>query len=488
MNQSKHISRLCPLLFTVAFVCLIFSDINALGNDPNGYAIDITHMASIPSSWQSPLFIYEGRLIAYLASLLNINYPDLLTLAGINFGWLKIEYAPGILALYAYWAITICFVYFSLFFFIKKITKTENHHIVFTVVLCSLFLFIRIFHYFHFGKYLDGYFTNLLLSSVFLLYFSTMLKGWKKAFIYAVVFFFIIHCFMFRKNALALIPFISYYLVNFSIQIKSARKRIIYAILTTCALSGAACTLYKIIPSRPSHPAIVMLASEIKDAALLKGDEQVLEEISDSCGLQCRYENIICPEYWLEGLSDFTDEEWATFLGIFKNYSLENPSEMFAAHIIQITQFICNGYVPSLEKRVIQYCFPNSDSEAQWEWKAYCSIGGYEKIWLYLVAIALFVIARTRKIKDSQNLLKLADCLFVLSFAYTFSFFFVVPTPDNRYHAFSVMGLCISSSIYVSLLLAPISNKFLKGIARRKQDDSSPQPVSGDVSSGEKSA
>lgn len=120
MNQSKHISWIGSLLFIIAFGYLIFSDINALGNDPNGYAINITHMTSVPSSWQSPLFIYEGRLIAYLASLLNIDYACLLTRAGINFGWFKIEYALGILALYAYWSITISFVFAALFFFIRK--------------------------------------------------------------------------------------------------------------------------------------------------------------------------------------------------------------------------------------------------------------------------------------------------------------------------------------------------------------------------------
>lgn len=472
LNDMGRVRIFAFTLIILAFSFLVLSDIFSLSGDAGWmYMVEVSkHYDSwhTTKDWSSLLFIYETRC---LNELLYVVFPHL-------DAWLKEishnpdfghTYVPRLVdSLHPFFAIQMIHA-ITLFLFggvlccwVKDLLMTHRYGVFIVICLACGLVLMKELQYFHFLKYLDSYFTYMLLSACIAL--RWLKKGDrinKKILIFIVLCIF--HCICYRKNAICILPVFAFLSAYYYFPATRLRNVVLFATCASAILLGGGAALNATLPSQRSYPQSVMMFSTLKNVAILTGNHHILQEVREEAGVtfikgEEPSAHVISPLHFAEGVYEMNEENWNRFSSLYVHYMQTYPMEFALERVAVIVQFYANGYLPMPVRRWISFLNPSGSVHADdscWNHKEqsrYCSAVAYDKVCIYGVLLFLLAYAYIRKLDKESEWTMLGVVIGLVGLAYSLSFWIVTPTPDTRYHSFSVFAACMAISLLLPIL------------------------------------
>ncbi len=437
------------------FALLVAPDFLEFGEDAYAYAWDIT--SKPPASWHSHFLTYELKIFYFIAGCALSALSEISSLLPDGLGTKVAQQCEHwmddtkIQAIRILWISTLFLFYASLLLLFRKLIQKDKAYMLSLAIFALSLSFILRFHYFFFGKYVDAYFCHFAITAIIFLFLANGASKKQRIFLYTCFFILLAHCILYRKNAFFLAPVYMFFFAKQVFPGKGWGKISAYTAALTCALLAMCSCIRIALPSRQQYPLSVMMISDIQIIAHLSGDYSSLEKIESYTRAYSQERHVIGPQYGV-GIHAHSlyPHEWDTISSTYWDTIAKRPKELLASHAIQAVQFLCNGHIPLPLRKGIQSLYPAAPREdAAYEWTPHpfhTSHGCYEKIWLYLAGLACLIYGLANKKRRSDPVIRLANFFAVAGIAYCLSFLVAIPTPDARYHSFSVMcaWLCIA--------------------------------------------
>lgn len=321
---------------------------------------------------------------------------------------------------------------------------------------------------FSFISVLSMYITTLML------YTKVSIK-WKKYLLLIGLFILLVHMAAIRRNAIVLVPFLVYPLINYEWKDKfKLFYRFAVILLFSCAVYFSSNTLLSsFLPVKKSYPTCVMLSSEMRMASILRGevdssDNPYIKDvyrnqytlIQDS---SCSGGKLVLSQYYDIPDAFSRDETllWNSIKNRYIHEWINHPQDMIVVRIIQSVQLLYGAQTPDFIKEWVCMLYPevrkNPDAWSFREGRAW-STTHMAIVRLLIVCIGgLIACILWRK---GRNKLEQKDYVYIFSqmcgmsgVLYLMSFLIVTPSPDARY-IMPAVSLALCS-------IAPLAEKIM---------------------------
>lgn len=314
------------------------------------------------TDWHSALYMYECRAALHCAKALSIPAN------GISIQIAAYYLHLGILLIFVS-----CLLYRlickNLWFFLLSAPLAWSTKLMFAWMQLGLDFF---------------FFVHLTVLCITLAYVPTSESKGQRALAWIIIAIALFHAVNFRKNAILLVPFVT---LVYTCVTAIAKKRflslllkwvLITVIFSLLSLKLIAWTL----PVIHTHPAEPMLASDLRIAAVLRGEQEqfktaILQSGGSEKNLNHPYKDSLTA-YWGKELRSAKGRELIPHAyGFYFNHWIHYPGSMFTARLIQVAEFYCGGSLPC-GRPIIEQLYP--------------AINGNPKAWLFLRSQPLHVI------------------------------------------------------------------------------------------------
>ena len=309
---------------------------------------------------------------------------------------------------------------------------------------------------------LDYYFTCLLwcLFAVMFMHFQagqTMFRG----FYLVLIFLLLLHLVSYRKNFALSVPFVLgwlFYTMNWFREMKWKKQFAVCMAVTFALVSFSMTWVDVLFPVEKRHPLRPMMESDIRIAAVLRGEQDPyrLRGLMQSEG---KPEERCISAYWVAP----PESMWKESLAIYVNEWKRNPETMSAAAIIQRIQFYSGGHSFPFLKDAVESRFPAvRRNENAWNTIAPTVQSPLKRLfWLCMapICVVLGFVCWRREIV-SPEICAAVIIAGSLSTLYSLSYLVVTPTPDARYLAPAHMMSLFSLSV-LSFAILETSGKWI---------------------------
>lgn len=472
-NRENYLFFFCILLFSLAFGWLEFPEFLASpSGDPVGTALLISQPLPTwanTSDWHELLLVYEGRCFYQTLKLFCSG----------------IDYTYGNQVLHIMWCMNTVMLYFMLCLLIYSLRQQRNTLLGFLFFFCISVIFIRHYNYSLFHKYLDGFFYPFIISALVSVRLYRLSSGKMRFFWFLFAIFCLFHCVGYRRVSILTLPFFFYALAPVFLRRKVLFYRLATAISAACCFGFCFQLIFRLLPSTHEHPAIVMMYSDMSIASLLAGDKASFQSTCNELGVEgLVIENrnhtpdSLHQSCFVTQHKPDTQERWNHFLQVYVDYTQKHPKEMILGKVVSIIQFYSNCHVPVFARNAIISLCPNAKlSENAWDIKPstrHDTGGSYEKIYLYTLSgcLLIFLFFKRRHLDDETRFFMFVS---LVGFVYSLSYCIVTPTPDARYHAFSVMAQCLFLSYVAARACVHLHHKLSNRLQNSEQRQISPE-------------
>lgn len=454
MNQSKWQTVRIPLFLFITIITFVllctpyFPEPSGAGMSADavgGYTKCIE--TGVVSNWHSALFVYECIGIKNFIYFLTGNK------------------LTGPEVIYVVWVVlSVCMVVFTT---ILGCRIAEQNYWKALMFLCCVFVFTKVFpDLYPIG--LDYFFLCLLWCFVVLLVEYTCSNSNRRKYCFLLpVVILLFHLVSYRKNSILLAPLAIGYLLYkmdwFKSQ-KSITKFMAWSGIVLVFVALAMTWESAILNIKKTHPTTPMMESEVRIAAVLRGEQDAFRRHGYHSNNKVSYSvnNMIAEKaitaFWF--IPRFkTNQEWLQYRSIYINEWKVNAETMLAAWIIQRIQFYSGGHNFPFLKNAVEKRYPIiKENKHAWETPGPLVHDSPLKriFWLCFTPICFLIALYTwkKRIIDSVAGVVTALCS-SSSFLYSISYIIVVPTSDARYLAPSYMLALFSVSMLgVALITA----------------------------------
>lgn len=471
MNPNKR-SKFIAVCFVVGFIVVAFFQLRAhqpsckplyyppeheLAGQLESYS-GLTRDASITyapiiageeevTDWHSALYMYECRAALHCARV--FSFP-----------------LDGVSVQIAFYYLHLClFVAYVSILMYKAVEKSCNLVMLFVpLCLSTHFIFEWMalgLDFFFFVHFLIICCTMALLPKI-----GSRRMGTIAWIIIAVALF---HAVNYRKNAILLVPFIAYIYVYTQHKVKERKftRLMRWAAITICFAVVSANLIAWILPVRHMQPLSSMLGSDLRIAAVLRGEQNKLRaKLLQAGAVSGNVNHQYCDSltaYWGGELS----EEYGGFIpcayDIYMNQWKTSSGSMFMSRVIQTVEFYCGGIFPH-GQRIIERFYPALKSNPRaWEFCMRLSTNMmYGRLAVLLAGAALACYVRFRRNRGKGSIESVdtqAAVACALSLIYAGSFAVVPPTADARYLAPSLFVIWNACWIWLAFKLSHMSQE-----------------------------
>lgn len=371
------------------------------------------------TDWHSSLYMYECKMLK--KTIEAFCKPD----DGIY---------PQVVLYRIYFIVTLtvgcCFVY-------QLIQKNIINLLLFVPVIISIGVALR-----WMPLVLDYFFCcHFIVLCILLWYILHERKKKYKIIKWVLVGICIFHMINFRKNAVCVVPVVCYMFVMCNdILLKRFMARIAASLLFAVVVTGVCIALPPLLVSvKHTHPLMPMLSSDVRVAAVLRGEQEMFREEMRAKGREEKY----LKHKLMNSLSASPCAE-LTLPECYPYYLCEwkkNFDSMLMSKIIQVAEFYCGGSMPHpFFCRIVEHLYPKikSNHEAWQYWRQVPKdIKCYHVIMLVLGLgfTMYFAYIRCKNIRLLTNLEKAALLTCSMAILYALSFALITPTAFLRYLA-----------------------------------------------------
>lgn len=304
------------------------------------------------TDWHSSLYMYECRAALHCAKKFSIPAN------GISI---------QIAAYYFHLGILLVFISFLLY---QLISKNCWFFLLFVPLAWSVNL---IFKWMQLG--LDFFFfVHITVLCITLAYIPTIKKKRRRVLAWIIIAVTLFHAINFRKNAFLLVPFVTYvYTYITSIAKKDILSSLCKWVLVTTIFSLISLKFVAwTLPVIHQHPVIPILSSDLRIAAVLRGEQAqfktaILQSGGSEKKLNHPYKDSLTAYWGTELMSAKGRELIPHAYGFYLNHWIHYPGSMFTAHLIQVAEFYCGGSLP-WGQTVIEQLYPAvQDNPKAWQ-------------------------------------------------------------------------------------------------------------------------
>lgn len=465
MNQSKH-SKLFAIWFVIGFIVVAFFQWRAhqpsykpvyfppeheLAGQLESYS-GLTRDASVTyapiiagekevTDWHSALYMYECRAALHCARALS--FP-----------------LDGVSVQIAFYDLHLCLFVACVSILMYKAVEKSCNLVMLFVPLClsTHFMFEWMalgLDFFFFVYFLIVCCTMALLPKI----------GSRRMEIIAWIIIVVasFHAVNYRKNAILLVPFIAYIYVYFHHKAKERKftRLMRWAAITICFAVISANLISWILPVRHMQPLSPMLGSDLRIAAVLRGEQNKLRAKLIQAGAGSEEVNHqYCDSltaYWGNELLGENGRFIPCGYEIYMNHWKTNTGSMFMSRIIQTVEFYCGGLFPH-GQRIIESLYPALKTNPRaWEFVMRQSKNVmYGRLAVLLAGAALVGYVWIRRNRGKGNIESVdsqAAVACMVSLIYAGSYALVPPTADARYLAPSLFVIWNACWLWLAVRL-----------------------------------
>lgn len=382
------------------------------------------------TNWHSSLFMYECIALNHVAALVcgrEFSGTGILWGVWISTTWMMVA--------------AICLLAYTML-------KKSSWWVV-ALPCCIAFVFKCVGDLAPVG--LDYYFTCILWC-LFAAMCAHFQSGKARFRLFCLVFIFIIllHLVSYRRNFALSVPFVLgwlFYTTNWFREMKWKKQFAVCMAVTFALVSFSMTWVDVLFPVEKRHPLRPMMESDIRIAAVLRGEQDPyrLRGLMQSEG---KPEERCISAYWVAP----PESMWKESLAIYVDEWKRNPETMSAAAIIQRIQFYSGGYSFPFLKDAVESRFPAvRRNENAWNTIAPTVQSPLKRLfWLCMAPIcAVLGFVCWRREIVSPEICAAVIIAGSLSTLYSLSYLVVTPTPDARYlapaHMMSLFSLSVLS-------------------------------------------
>ena len=265
------------------------------------------------------------------------------------------------------------------------------------------------------------------------------------------------HVIGYRKNAVLLLPVFFYYVLpSFSSTMK-IRLRVGFSLLFAVLFFCFSFVVNKALlqHNKVAYPAIPMLVSDMKMAAMFRGELNEHDDfLREECGLSCPEQGEeLVPQAGVRGQLAVNKKQWESLLERYVECCLHHPLEMFGAHLLTVFHLYVTKNVPESIRNIYNSTFPALEKYPK-AWNAACSWYGYRSLYgeiiSCLVNLGLLVCGIGLIVCKSFRIIKWLPFMASISIVYMFSFLPVTPGPYSgaRYmYPVGIVGMWVLSLV-----------------------------------------
>lgn len=271
-----------------------------------------------------------------------------------------------------------------------------------------------------------------------------------RGFYLVLIFLLLLHLVSYRKNFALSVPFVLgwlFYTMNWFREMKWKKQFAVCMAVTFALVSFSMTWVDVLFPVEKRHPLRPMMESDIRIAAVLRGEQDPyrLRGLMQSEG---KPEERCISAYWVAP----PESMWKESLAIYVDEWKRNPETMSAAAIIQRIQFYSGGHSFPFLKDAVESRFPAvRRNENAWNTIAPTVQSPLKRLfWLCMapICVVLGFVCWRREIV-SPEICAAVIIAGSLSTLYSLSYLLVTPTPDARYlapaHMMSLFSLSVQS-------------------------------------------
>lgn len=380
------------------------------------------------TNWHSSLYMYECRALLYLSKFFS---P---TVNGA-----KIQIAFYYLHLSVLLALSSVLLYLGL-------ERCKCLALVF-VPLCMSTYFM--FEWMPIG--LDFFF---FVHMVVLCYSLTIIPQSNsktgRVLLWAIIAITLFHSVNYRKNALLLVPFVTYFFIyaKHNVRTSNFRSFLKWAVISSIFSLFSMKVVDWSLPVTPSYPHTPMLSSDIRIAAVLRGEQEDFRETICQLGgskqaLEHPYKNSLT-SYFANELQAKTGKKlipnaYNLYIDSWRN----KPGSMITSRIIQAIEFYSGGVIVH-GRAFIERMFPSvANNPEAWKFaRMQPSSIMYSRIIILFIGLSLVSYIIRKKIKTGSwhAPWDRPACIFcMVALIYAASFAVVPPCASPRYLAPSIL-------------------------------------------------
>lgn len=383
------------------------------------------------TNWHSSFFVYEGRALKWF----------LQTISGRPFSDAEIVAFMWYMATFV---LLLC-----VFIFYIQSVKSRSHVCVQIAMGISLAISAR-----SSMVSLDYFFlTSATLSVLTCILARTTKRKWVRIVSLCILSITLINMVNYRKNAILIAPCFFIFAIH-SLQNKKIFKLCALYFLYIVTMIPFALSL--VVPVKKTFPTNPMIESDIRIAAILRGEQLTIRKKLKDCGF------IDTEHYLKDSIAACSVGDYITGVNIDQekllNLYLEewknHTSSMLVAKSIQVVEFYTAGVLPGILQKTLINTYPalKSNRNAMMFHAHQAKIVWIPRMALFILLswISLCSLSIQRKSKTSPDPVWLVSTISVL---YAASYLIVTPTPDMRYLTPSVVLGFPAAVLYVSDLL-----------------------------------
>lgn len=448
MNRSKKIVGVIVILLVVLY-SLFLPLIPGMNGEKMSY--DAVHVyancieTESVTNWHSSLFMYECIVVKRILDLLFRCFFS------------------GHAVLCIFWCFsTLMMVAAIVFIGCQLVEKTAIWCVLYP---CAVYASLKLplAHLYQCGVGLDYFFVCVLwcfLASM--LAYNSSITHSKKIIWLAVVLLILLHLVSFRRNSVFIVPLgVACIMYGF----ESFNKLRLYHKIGLWVASSMLCSFFAlvwadaILPVKKLHPVAPMMESEVRIAAILRGEADAYRQQGLIATKGEDAERCISA-YW------YGSHDWEKLSEIYIDEWRANTETMLTAALIQRVQFFSGGNNFDILKKVVESRFPAVvGNERAWLHVTPVLLEGplVRLLWLSLspcLVIAVVLVRKYGKISFAICFVSVVSAL--VSLLYAGSFLVVVPTSDARYLAPAYMMALLSGLLFAGMLIEMIGKKVMK--------------------------
>lgn len=267
----------------------------------------------------------------------------------------------------------------------------------------------------------------------------------------------LLHLGQYRRNAAVLLPILIVIAIHgIYPQLRKTKLYMISFIGSIVLYYGGHSLTRAILPTRYTHPTVMMLTSDLMVAAGLRGETQTEKEIIyRTSGIEVIHKGELfsagVPVEW--NLS-YSDENWQAYMQHYWESWKKHPSSMIGARILQFTQFFSYGKSHPIVVKAIESIFPqslNKISNTSDKLRKIEIFTASARLIFYGAAIAILMYSfRKKRSLTNKHLPPIYIMLIIMALLYLSSYILITPTGDDRYHAPSIILLCWAFALFLA--------------------------------------
>ena len=394
------------------------------------YAPEIEGLKPV-TNWHSSFFVYEGRLLKW----------GLQTITGRPFSGFEIVAFM--------WHMATFVLLLCTFIFYFRSVKARRPVCVQLAMGISLVISAR-----NSVVSLDYFFlTSAILSVLACMLVHTTNRRWVRMVALFILVITLINMANYRKNAILIAPIFFIFAIH-SLHNKKIFKLCALYFLYIVTMIPFALSL--VVPVKKTFPTNPMIESDLRIAAILRGEQMLIREKLKDCGF------IDTEHYLKDSIAACSVGDYETGVNIdqeklrrlyFEEWK-NHTNSMLLAKGIQVVEFYTGGVLPGILQKALIRTYPALlSNERAMTFHAYrAKIEWIPRIALFILLswISLRTLSAQRKSATSSDLIWLVSTISVL---YAASYLIVTPTPDIRYLTPSVVLGFPVAVLYVSDLL-----------------------------------